>query len=646
MPINPSIVVDVEAAVLERGGLTKEEIVLGWELTADQYSELRQMLPRRGKVEAGPPRSGGFRSREQRGRLPEEHGDSVLREGWEEVVVGKLTDWFQHKDLEELLGDLAYTVRQSRVAKGEEDRRGTKTELATALVVQHGIDLLANGDVRKAISRVSGVPSPDKWHPGKSGALQFVQALALPSVLCGIPTDEPQPSFQYLEGRLQLPPLEDFQDEVRQKFRFGIHDQGYRCIVTLPTGAGKTRVAVQGIRDWLFSIYEPEKKVITGATVLWLAHTEELCEQACTCFRQVWHGSDSVAPLLLLRLWGNHRHDKETMQRATECPAVVVSTPPRIVNLLKGTDEESREHVRRLREALGLVIVDEAHRAAAPSYRQILEALATRASCVGLTATPFRLEYIGDDPDAGTQELQQLFGKLVEPTQTLEGSPRLRLEERGVLARPDFQPIHTGLSVKMPSVVGGVLPDDEQMEQIDRALAVKTDRSQRRMVILDRLVPLAQDPLNLILYFGPSVRDAECMAFLLRERGIPAAVVSGETREATRRRLVERFRRAEIRVLCNCSVLATGFDAPRVTHIVVARSTVSQVLYEQMIGRGLRGPRFGGTEVCVILDCIDDMSGPTRPELGYRRFRRVWENETKARRERNRAQRTETGARP
>jgi superfamily II DNA or RNA helicase len=74
-------------------------------------------------------------------------------------------------------------------------------------------------------------------------------------------------------------------------------------------------------------------------------------------------------------------------------------------------------------------------------------------------------------------------------------------------------------------------------------------------------------------------------------------------------------------------VLATGFDAPRVTHVVVARPTVSQVLYEQMIGRGMRGKKFGGTDVCVILDCVDEMSGPVRPELGYRRFRRVWEQE-------------------
>jgi superfamily II DNA or RNA helicase len=134
----------------------------------------------------------------------------------------------------------------------------------------------------------------------------------------------------------------------------------------------------------------------------------------------------------------------------------------------------------------------------------------------------------------------------------------------------------------------------------------------------------SQDARRFILYFGPRVRDAECMAYLLRERKIPAAVVSGSTRDETRRALIDRFRRNELRVLCNCEVLTTGFDAPRVTHIVMARPTMSHVLYEQMVGRGLRGPKFGGTETCTILDCIDELTGRAKPQLGYTRFREVW----------------------
>jgi DNA repair protein RadD len=143
------------------------------------------------------------------------------------------------------------------------------------------------------------------------------------------------------------------------------------------------------------------------------------------------------------------------------------------------------------------------------------------------------------------------------------------------------------------------------------------------LAVLEKLLPLAQDPGSSILYFGPSVHDAECMAFLLRQRGIPAAVVSGCTLEATRRQVVNEFKQGQLRVLCTCEILTTGFDAPRVTHVVMARPTVSRVLYEQIVGSGLRGPQFGGTAACVIIDCEDNFRGE-RPPLGYESFRRVW----------------------
>ncbi|MGR9092181.1 MAG: DEAD/DEAH box helicase [Gammaproteobacteria bacterium] len=106
-------------------------------------------------------------------------------------------------------------------------------------------------------------------------------------------------------------------------------------------------------------------------------------------------------------------------------------------------------------------------------------------------------------------------------------------------------------------------------------------------------MPLCEDDDAKIMYFGTSILDAECMAFLLRLRGITSAYVSGATREVTRRKVVDDFKHGDVKVLCNCEVLTTGFDAPKVTHLVMARPTVSQVLYEQMVGRGLRGEIAG-----------------------------------------------------
>ena len=155
-------------------------------------------------------------------------------------------------------------------------------------------------------------------------------------------------------------------------------------------------------------------------------------------------------------------------------------------------------------------------------------------------------------------------------------------------------------------------------------MRLRADDPTRRQTVFERLLPLCRQPNTSLLYFGPSVSDAEAMTFLLRQAGVPAAFVGATTRDVSRRRIVAEFKRGGYRVLCNYEVLTTGFDAPRVTHVVVARPTASRVLYEQMIGRGLRGPQFGGTKECVIINCQDAYRTPGLELLGYEAFRHLW----------------------
>ena len=170
----------------------------------------------------------------------------------------------------------------------------------------------------------------------------------------------------------------------------------------------------------------------------------------------------------------------------------------------------------------------------------------------------------------------------------------------------------------------GAKLDTRSLQAIDEELCEAADRPARRRKILHALLPLAKDPKNSILYFGPRVVDAAAVTYLLRSEGIEAGFVSGETKRATRRELIQKFRAGELRVLCNCEVLTTGFDAPKVTHLVLGRPTMSGVLYQQMVGRGLRGEKFGGTTHCVLLDCEDGIQGGRRLDLGYKQFRKLW----------------------
>jgi superfamily II DNA or RNA helicase len=71
-------------------------------------------------------------------------------------------------------------------------------------------------------------------------------------------------------------------------------------------------------------------------------------------------------------------------------------------------------------------------------------------------------------------------------------------------------------------------------------------------------------------------------------------------------------------------VLTTGFDAPKIDTLVMCRPTLSAILYEQMVGRGLRGPMMGGTETCEIVDFTDNLGMFAEPQA-YGRFWQDWD---------------------
>ncbi|MEH0409495.1 hypothetical protein [Streptomyces scabiei] len=79
-------------------------------------------------------------------------------------------------------------------------------------------------------------------------------------------------------------------------------------------------------------------------------------------------------------------------------------------------------------------------------------------------------------------------------------------------------------------------------------------------------------------------------------------------------------------VLCNFGVLTTGFDAPAASAAVIARPTKSLVLYSQMVGRVIRGPKAGGTDTCEIVTVVN----PELPGFGdvaeaFTNWEDVWE---------------------
>ena len=76
-----------------------------------------------------------------------------------------------------------------------------------------------------------------------------------------------------------------------------------------------------------------------------------------------------------------------------------------------------------------------------------------------------------------------------------------------------------------------------------------------------------------------------------------------------RKKVVKEFKNKEVRIIFNYGVLSTGFDAPGTDAILIARPTTSPIIYSQMLGRGLRGPKFKGKAECILVDVKDNLIG-------------------------------------
>ena len=190
------------------------------------------------------------------------------------------------------------------------------------------------------------------------------------------------------------------------------------------------------------------------------------------------------------------------------------------------------------------------------------------------------------------------------------------MQNDGVLARADHELIEGGtfeLSDSDWEEIRKFVPEPEQggpwrgwlPPSVEDRIAANTERTRHIIEAYEKHIK----PDWSTLIFATSVEHAQTLAALLNRSGVTARPVSGTTEPATRRRVVEEFRSGEIQALVNYAVFREGFDAPTTRAIIVARPVYSPNLYFQMIGRGLRGPKNGGDERCLVLNVRDNIEG-------------------------------------
>jgi len=453
-----------------------------------------------------------------------------------------------------------------------------------------------------------------KWHSGKHWASDFVAALAFPPIFAGFVQGEKVPTIHDVPARKVPPKLADFQEGLKKRMLDVLARDGVRtrCVVTLPTGGGKTRVAVEAFIDWM------QPRFAAGQYLVWVAQSEELCEQAIACIEQMWGSREFVGPLRIYRFFGGRDIPTEEL-----CGGAVVASIQQLYNRIKGGDAA----LEAILKDTGAMIVDEAHRAVSSMYDKLLD----RAEEIcghdlfpvcGLTATPGR---------AGlnrTVETVKLVGRfeayLVTPDlgPEYDENPLRYFREHEFLARARHILYRSGREY--------TLSDDELDDMAREAdlpagflkrLAVDKERN---LLIVRRLLRLPQGTPTLV--YACTVEHAYFLSVILTAQGRKSGAVSAETPVTLRRARIHDFKERKLEFLCNFGVLTTGFDAPKTECIALCRPTTSEVLYEQIIGRGLHGPRFGGTPECAILDFADNIRR-LGPPLAYARFADFWSDE-------------------
>ena len=477
--------------------------------------------------------------------------------------------------------------------------------LANAAVAVFGVELLK----RLTAELVdAGFDPPRQWNGGRR-SLDFCQELGFPPEYAGFETGRRDPMVE-VDGPVELKPLHDFQRTIAHTIQtFYAQADPDRGLLSLPTGAGKTRVVVEALICAM-------KARASRDVIIWMAQTDELCEQAVQAWTQAWRSIGPSLRLRVSRLWGA----TNSLVRRTDDNHIVVCTYQSLASRLTWPQYQWLLNARA-------VIIDEAHGSTAPSYTEILHSLGMTAQkserhLIGLTATPFRGS--GFD-EKETRWLANRYGSnRFDQGAMPDEDPYPYLQQKGILAKVDHQVIEgqvidLGRDELAHLETYRVLPP-----AAERRLG---DDDARNRLIVSTIAGLSDSwP---VLLFAASVSHAQLMSALLALNGITSKAVSGETDPGARRHYVSEFRAGRIRVLTNYGVLTTGFDAPSVRALLIARPVYSRGLYQQMIGRGLRGPLNGGKERCLIINVADNVR-QFGDRLAFREFEHLWKPWTQA----------------
>ena len=349
--------------------------------------------------------------------------------------------------------------------------------------------------------------------------------------------------------------LREYQQEALRNLQMMRENKESIALLYQATGTGKTVTAVMDAKS-------------VGGRTLFVAHTMELVNQAYQTFQALWKGAsvgkfaDSVKEL-----------DKDIVCGSIQSIALNL-------DMFKEDDFD-------------YIIIDEAHHVTADTYQKVLAYFKPKF-LLGLTATPERAD------DTNILEIFKNTAHKLDIRTAVE---------IGALVDVRCIRIHTNIDmtqVRFNSVQYNV-----------RDLDVKICVTERNALIVKTWLDYVKDKRTVV--FCASVKHAEQIAALFKEKGVSAEAVSGSMKTSERNELLAKFSKGELKVLCACDLLNEGWDCPETEVLFMARPTMSKVLYTQQLGRGMRLSE--GKEYLMVFDFVDNAGQYNAPYSMHRLFR-------------------------
>lgn len=404
-------------------------------------------------------------------------------------------------------------------------------------------------------------------------------------------------------------PLYGFQRQVKNSLLKKLFQGEKRVLLHLPTGSGKTRTTMEALVDF-WRIEEKAEKFI-----LWLTDSEELCLQAEDCFKKLWQARGDRS-LKLYRLWGGNSEED-----IVQSGGIIIASLQKLHKMRTSESNTKFKFINELTKNATLIVIDEAHKTVAPTYKSTIEFLCDikETQIIGLTATPGRAvqkEIPGLVEFYGENKISILNKKGLPIKNPIE-----YLQRKGFLSQLERRVVATEINIDLkPEEIRSICDLFEIPQRVIFELSIN---AQRNTLIINELAKLAAQNKQIIV-FGCSVEHSHLINDLLVLRGLKARCVDAKTGEQERLRFVNEFKSYQTQILVNYGIFTTGFDAPNTDAVMITRPTSSLVLYSQMIGRGLRGPKMGGTGSCLLLDIVDNIEGFPGETKAFNYFDQYW----------------------